>query len=106
LKSWPGDHADITTLLAIYSKEAHLHLDRYRSIVASTGVGSSKLSGSQLALNITCTLMDHHLLPRAAIGRELRARPTARVLAFDVRSAEGDTAFVVFVRQNVAELLP
>jgi hypothetical protein len=50
--------------------------------------------------------MDHHLLPRAAIGRELRARPTARVLAFDVRSAEGDTAFVVFVRQNVAELLP
>jgi phospholipid/cholesterol/gamma-HCH transport system permease protein len=45
-------------------------------------------------------LMDDHLPPRAAIERELRARPTARALAFDARSVEHwDTAFLVFVRQ-------
>lgn len=47
-------------------------------------------------------LMHDHLPPRAAIERELGARPTARALAFDTRSVdEWDSGFVVFVRQAV-----
>ena len=62
--------------------------------VGSEGVLALRLSGRWLR--------DGHLPPRAAIERELRARPAARVLAFDARSVENwDTAFVVFVRQTL-----
>jgi len=47
-------------------------------------------------------LMHDHLPPRAAIERELAARPTARALAFDTRGLDQwDSGFVVFVRQAV-----
>ncbi len=60
--------------------------------VGSDGVLLLRLSGDWL--------MDAHLPRRAAIERELRARPTARVLAFDTRGVEDwDSGFVVFVRQ-------
>jgi phospholipid/cholesterol/gamma-HCH transport system permease protein len=46
--------------------------------------------------------MHDHLPPRAAIERELGARPAAQALAFDTRSVdEWDSGFVVFVRQAV-----
>ena len=44
-------------------------------------------------------LMHDRLPPRAVIERELRARPTARALAFDTRSVDDwDSGLVVFVR--------
>ena len=56
------------------------------------GVLVLRLSGSWL--------MHDHLPSRGAIGRELAARPAARVLAFDTRSVDDwDSGFVVFVRQ-------
>jgi phospholipid/cholesterol/gamma-HCH transport system permease protein len=60
--------------------------------VGSDGLLVLRLSGRWL--------MRDHLPARAAIERELSARPTARALAFDTRSVEDwDSGFVVFVRQ-------